>query len=304
MTGTPPAQLEFYVQAGFSSIPDTVAVARTAEAEGFDGISVADHVFFPSTPVTTYPYTDDRTLPFSSEATCWPDPWVLIAALGSMTSSLRFLTRIYLLPLRNPLLVAHAGATAAAFAPGRIRLGIGVGWQREEFEALGQPFERRGNRTEESIRILRELWSSGKLSAFSGEHFSIGELTMNPIPPAPIPILIGGESDVARDRAARIGDGYVPMPNRNEELVAMVADMHDRLHHYEREVSQFEINVRSLDPMDPDGYRELAAVGVTSVCVAIIEMDASLEEKLEAIRHFNTRVIRPFRTTYRAKPYP
>jgi probable F420-dependent oxidoreductase len=286
--------MQFYVSNGWSDIPDTVALARAAEAAGIDGLSLSDHLFVPDETKAPYPYSADGLPPFAKD-TPWPDVWVLMAALGALTTRLRFLTHVYVLPLRNPLLVAKAGATAAAFAPGRISLGIGVGWMKDEFDALESPFERRGARTNEAITIVRELWSTGEMKAYESEHFSFPAMTMVPAAPMPIPILVGGSSEVVLDRAARLGDGFVCLPHTIEEMGEVVRDLRARVASHGRDPAAFHVNARCTDAVSPEQMAAVEAAGVDSIRVSLWPLGSTTEEKLEAVRRFGAEILTPFR---------
>jgi len=120
-------------------------LAAVAEEVGFDSVAVSDHVVYPSYLESRYPYTPDGTPQFSPEEH-WPDVWVAIASMAAVTRRLRFMTNVYVLPLRNPFVVAKAVGTVAYLSDDRVALGIGAGWMREEFDLLEQPFSRRGKR--------------------------------------------------------------------------------------------------------------------------------------------------------------
>ena len=130
----------------------------------------------------------------------WPDCWVAIAAMAQATERLRFGTSVYIGPLRDVVSLAKAVGTAAALAPGRIMCGLGAGWLREEFDAVGQDFESRGKRMDEMIEVLPLLWSGADID-FHGEHVHLPLLRMRP-PAGPVPILIGGNTGPALRRAA------------------------------------------------------------------------------------------------------
>jgi probable F420-dependent oxidoreductase len=286
--------LSFYMSGQFLQVSELTTIARAAEEAGLDGIALSDHLFLSDQPSSAYPYTSDGSLPFARDVH-WPDVWVTIGALGAATTTLRFLTHVYILPLRNPLVVAKAAATAGAFAPGRVSMGIGVGWLRDEFDAVDLSFERRGARTDESIAVLREIWSTGSLQARHNEHFDFPGLAMYPLPPAPIPILIGGESNSARNRAARIGDGFLSLPHPVDELLDIIADVRHRVAEANRDPGDFLVNARCVDPNDIAGFDALDRADVTSVNLTLWEMDTTLDEKLAAIERFGTEVLAPFR---------
>ena len=157
------------------------------------------------TLATPYPYTRDgqrRWEPFTD----WPDPWVLVGALAQVTTRLKFVTTVYIPAMRDPYSAAKAIGTAAYLADGRVELGIGVGWCEEEFELMGQRFDRRGKRTDEMLELFRALWQPG-WTEFDGEFYTTPRLEMEPTPPR-IPIYVGGLSDIALRRAAR-NDGWI-----------------------------------------------------------------------------------------------
>ncbi len=197
--------IKFYISSAFLNTREIIEIAKAADELGYDGIGIPDHVVNLETLETPYPYTRDgqrRWQPFSD----WLDPWVLSGALAQVTSRLRFVTTVYIPAMRNPYSAAKAIGTAAVLASGRIELGIGVGWCREEFALMGEQFDARGKRTDEMIRLMRELWSPG-WSEFDGEFYKTPRLEMRPTPP-PIPVYVGGLSDAALRRAAR-NDGWI-----------------------------------------------------------------------------------------------
>src|ERR1700722_18189432 len=139
-----------YASGGYLPVEELLALAPLAEQLGLDGIAIPDHLLFPEFAPGTYPYSANGETPFRLDSP-WPDPWVLISALAAVTTTLRFTTSIYLLALRHPLQTAKAIATAANISGGRVSVGVGAGWMREEFEAVGLEFSSRGPRLEEAI---------------------------------------------------------------------------------------------------------------------------------------------------------
>jgi len=142
------------------------------------------------------------------DETCeWPDPLVAASAVLASTRTLSVLTGIFVLPMRDPLLVAKGASTLGALFPGRFILGVGAGWLREEFEILGgYDFDTRGPRTDEAVEVLRKCFAGGRLS-HEGRFFSFPEIAMQPVPDPPVPIYIGGDSRPALRRAARSRTG-------------------------------------------------------------------------------------------------
>jgi probable F420-dependent oxidoreductase len=200
-------------------------VTRTAEAVGFESVWGGEHVVFPSTIESAYPYRPDGKVPATPD-TPIPDPLIWLAYVAAVAPTLRLGTCILIVPQRNPLVLAKEVATLDHLSGGRVELGIGVGWMREEFDALGVPWERRGARNDEYLEVLRTVWS-GKHVEFHGEFVDFEPLTSTPLPPQgrDIPILVGGDSPAALRRAAKFADGFFPgeaNPDRLRELIAAV----------------------------------------------------------------------------------
>jgi probable F420-dependent oxidoreductase len=184
------------------------AIARLAESAGFHGIMVGDHLLWPARIETPYPYSPDGKL-FLPADTPWPDPWVLFAHLGAVTRKLHFASNIYLAALRDPFTAAKAVATAALLTEGRVVCGVSAGWLKEEFDLTGVDFGSRGGRLDETLTVMRKLWS-GTTVSHSGERYRF-EGTQCPAPPRPVRIWCGGDSPAAMRRAAR-NDGWLPIP--------------------------------------------------------------------------------------------
>jgi probable F420-dependent oxidoreductase len=180
------------------------------EALGFDSVVIADHIVFPVTIRSKYPYTVDGAFPGHGDAL---EQLTLMAFVAGKTRTLRLITSVMILPHRNPVVTAKMLATIDVLSRGRVTVGVGVGWLREEFEALGAPdFDRRGAVSDEYIRIFKTLWTSTPAS-FDGDFYSFETIKFEPQPvqrPHP-PIWIGGHSRAALRRVARLGDGWHPV---------------------------------------------------------------------------------------------
>lgn len=204
--------MKFALHFGNNTFPDAanaMRLARLAEASGFDTVFAVDHVLLPDTYESTYPYAASGRLPGDRTAPM-PDPLIWMAFAAAVTTKLRLQTGVIILPLRDPRVLAKQVATLDFMSGGRIDLGIGVGWLREEFDALGVPFTRRGRMADEYIGAMRALWREDG-AAFQGEFVSFSGVSCNPKPPArSVPIVIGGHSEAAAKRAGRLGDGFFP----------------------------------------------------------------------------------------------
>src|SRR5689334_24130711 len=184
-------------------------MVKLAEAAGFDSVVAVDHVVFPHKYTSVYPYAPGGRLP-GGPGGALPDPLIWMAAMAAVTTRLRFMTGVIILPLRNPMVLAKQVATLDHMSGGRIELGIGVGWLKEEFEALGIPFAKRGARSDEYIAVMRKLWAEDGVS-FDGQFVKFDEVSSNPKPVGgSVPIVIGGHSEAAAKRAGRLGDGFFP----------------------------------------------------------------------------------------------
>jgi probable F420-dependent oxidoreductase len=172
------------------------AMARTFEAAGFDSLWVSDHIVMPREIRSRYPFAADGRATWATDMP-WLDALIALALAAAVTERVRLGTAVLVLPLRHPIELAKQAASIDVASGGRLELGVGVGWLKEEFDALGVDFATRGRQLDESIEILRACWT--------GEH---GDTLAYPTPVRPIPLLIGGHSPAALRRARRL-DGWL-----------------------------------------------------------------------------------------------
>lgn len=240
-------------------------LAQAAEAAGYDSMTVADSLIYPSDSDASYPYTDDGNREFLEDKE-FIETMTLCAMLGAVTTTLRFTPFVLKLPIRPPVLVAKQASSIAYLTDNRLGLGVGLSPWPEDYAVMGVPWARRGKRFDECIDILRGLTSGGEFG-FQGEFYDIQPITQTPAPTEPIPILIGGHSDAALRRAAIRGDGWMHGGGPNEDLDALL----DRLDVIRKEEGvqdkPFEIHVISLDAYSADGCKRLEDRGVTDVIV-------------------------------------
>jgi probable F420-dependent oxidoreductase len=187
--------------------------------------------------------------------------------MAAVTKRVRFSNAVYVAPARPLVEVAKQVATASVLSEGRVSLGVGVGWMREEYELLGQDFDSRGKRLNEMIPALRELWRGGWVS-WSGRYYQVPEMMIEPHPPAPVPILCGGESDAALRRAARLCDGWVGYAYGWDDAMRYVEKLHALRREYGRENEPFDILLALLEPPTPDLYKRAEDIGITQVMSA------------------------------------
>jgi probable F420-dependent oxidoreductase len=283
-------EVKFYLGSGFSPPAEVITMASQAERLGFGGVAIPDHVFYPVEPSTPYPYTASGKPSFAIDSP-FPDPCVMMGALGTVTTQLRIRTNVFILPLRHPVTVAKALATAAVVTGGRVELGVGVGHLKDEFDVLGFDFRTRGRRTDEAIAAIRALLRPGPVS-FRGEFFDLPPMYVHPAPDQPVPILIGGESKAALERAARLGDGYLSVPHTLDELEGLVTEVAKLRQELAPELPPLQFHLDCNNAQTLGDYRRLADMGADAVRVDYRHLpDASLERRLELMEEFAESII-------------
>jgi probable F420-dependent oxidoreductase len=285
--------VDFAIVGAFLPTDQLVPIARAADELGYAGFAIADHVVDLETIATPYPYEADGSRRWE-HSTEWPDPWVLVGALSAVTTRLTFFTSIYVAALRSPYQVAKSVGTAAVLSGGRVRLGVGVGWCREEFELLGQDFSTRGRRTDEALALLERLWTDDWVEA-EGEFYPTPRLTMRPRPSAPVPILVGGMSEVALRRAAR-HDGWIGDVCSTEEAIGHAKRLNELRAELGRDGDPAVV-VALDDALTAEDFARAAAGGVTDVMTMpwlyYHGFKATLEQKIDGMRRFADEVLGP-----------
>jgi probable F420-dependent oxidoreductase len=187
-----------------------VRYAQLVESLGFESLWVIDHALMCVEYDSRYPYKTTGRTPIPAEGNM-PDPLILLGLVAGVTERIRLGTAMLILPQRHPMILAKEVASLDRYSKGRVTLGVGVGWVREETEILGQDFGDRGRRTNEWIEILRALWTQD-VALFEGDYFRFGGIVSNPKPAQPggVPLMIGGHSEAAARRAGRFGDEFYP----------------------------------------------------------------------------------------------
>lgn len=285
--------MKFVLSTSFSSVSHLTEIAPVADECGWDAMSFSDHVVNHQEITTPYPYTDDgsrRWEPFTD----WPDPWVMIGALATITKRIRFTNNIFVLPMRNPFLVAKAISTAAIVSNNRVTPAVGVGWSSDEFALMGEEFKTRGKRADEMLEILRLLWS-GEMVEYQGNHYQFDALEMNPAPTQYIPIWVGGISKPAMRRAARLADGWVSDLQTSEDIIASIAQIKEWRKEYGRDHLPFEVMATPNDAWEPDGYKRLEDAGVTHILTMpwpFYHGDTDeLDKKIDAVKRYADDII-------------
>jgi probable F420-dependent oxidoreductase len=278
--------VKFYVSSAFLNTREIIEIAKAADDLGYDGLGIPDHVVNLETLETPYPYTKNgerRWQPFTD----WLDPWVLVGALAQVTTRLRFVTTVYIPAMRNPYSAAKAIGTAAVLASGRVELGIGVGWCREEFDLMGEQFAARGKRTDEIIALMRELWQPG-WTEFDGEFYPTPRLEMQPTPP-PIPVYVGGLSDAALGRAARL-DGWIGDLINTDRAIEAVGRLRELRAESGLSMDDFTILTPLTDAFTIADYQRAEDAGITGIITMpwmfYAGANASLADKIDGMQRF------------------
>src|ERR1700756_3816067 len=216
-------------------LPD---IAKTAGEGGVDSIALPDSLFYMEKQSADYPYPPDGSRMWN-ENTPWVDPLIAAAAMGAATSTLRFYTHVMKLGSRNPLLLARQVGSVANLTNNRFGFGIGIGWAPEEFEWCGQPFAMRGARVDEMIEVIKLVLDGGMVE-FHGDFSDFDKLRMSPPPAKPVPFYVGGHTDVALKRAARVSDGWTSAMMTCEQLGETIGKLKALLAEYDRADAPFE----------------------------------------------------------------
>jgi len=285
--------MRFHQGVAFLETDQLLELCRATDEMGYAGITVSDHIFFPKLLGSRYPYSPyEDGSPIWQPQSDWPDSWCLISAMAAVTKNLHFTTSVYIAPARDLYTVAKLVSTAAVISNNRVTLGVGAGWCEEEFVATGQGFHDRGKRLDDMIPALRALWSSGDdgWTEYRGSHYDVPALQMNPRPTEPIPIMVGGISDAALRRMARLSDGFLATVERARKALAAEG----------RSSDGFPIVMALAPEPNVDLYKRMEDAGVTDLLCApwmfaerIDSRDyrSTLDAKLRATEEFATRII-------------
>ena len=284
--------MQFWQAISYAPPEQLQGIARAAEEAGFTGLAIPDHVVTPARIESRYPYATDGEI-FWDPAAPYPEPWILASVLAQVTQRLRFLSYVYVLPLRDPFTAAKSISTAAFYTGNRVVVGVGVGWMEDEFRVLGRPFRDRGRRMDDMLVVMRKLLAGGLVEHHSEFH-DFGPLQLSPVPTRPVPVWVGGHSDAALRRAAR-ADGWVGA-NFDEGDVALVLR---RLERFRGELAgprrDLAITLAPNQAPTPELCRRLAALGVTGLVIptwlARGEEPSSLEHKVATLRRTGDMLI-------------
>ena len=242
-------------------------LAKTAEQAGFSTITFPDSICYPKECDSTYPYNEDGSREFL-DGVPFLEPFSIIPALAAVTSTLEFSTSVYKLAPRQAVTTAKFVTTLGVITNNRFHFGVGVSPWYEDFLATGERWEKRGKRMDEQIAILKGLMN-GEYFAFKGEFYDIPEIKLCPAPTTPVPILIGGHSDLALKRAAKLGDGWISAGVTIDEAKTMIG----KINQYRDEFGtlcneNYQFQIMSEAGYSADGVKQLQELGVTEVIIA------------------------------------
>lgn len=259
----------------FATAPYLRAVCHGAQKLGIHRIWVGEHAVLFDEYASSYPYAADGRIPMGGE-TGLLDPFVTLSYLAAHTSTVRLGTAMCLVPQRNPVYTAKEVATLDWLSGGRVDLGVGVGWLREEFEAIGVPWAQRGRRTDEYLGLVRSLWEDD-LSTYDGDLVALPPCRQYPKPlQRPVPIHVGGESDAALRRVARLGHGWMPFNCRPEALAPLVRALDEHLNEEGRTRHDVEITVCPyVNQTTPDDLAAYAEAGADCFAAFFLAFDAN-----------------------------
>jgi probable F420-dependent oxidoreductase len=261
-----------------NATPELVrAVGREAEERGFESIWVAEHVVLFDEYDSAYPYDPSGRFPAGGDAGM-VEPFTALTYLAAMTEQIRLGTGICLVPQRNPVYTAKAVTDLDALSAGRVDFGVGVGWLREEFEALGMAFDRRGQRADEYLAAMHSLWCD-EVSEFHGELYDLRPCRMYPKPvqqPHP-PIHVGGESDAALRRVARLGQGWFTFGRLPEDLPPALERLDAALAAEGRTRADITLTLSPyMHPVTPESVGRYAELGVDRLVVLCLAFNLDM----------------------------
>lgn len=288
--------MKFWQAITWAETEQLPAIARFAEELGYHGLMGGDHAVYPESIAPDYPYSENGLPPMQPDDE-YPEQHVLFASLAAVTERLRFTTGVYVLPVRNPHEVARATATLAILSGGRFVLGVGVGWMKEEFDIYGVDYHRRGRITDEMIEVLQKLWT-GDMVEHHGEHFDFPRVQLSPAPAEPPSVYIGGASEAALRRAARVGDGYIGAGTAPEEVPRLLGRLQALRDEHGRGDRPFEAMLGLTAEPSLGLFERMAEQGLESTVAPpfayVLGKRSSLDDKKRAMETFAETIIRHF----------
>jgi len=277
-----------FANTGYGATPDgAAALATIAEENGIESVWTVEHVVVPAGYESQYPYSPSGKMP-GSEDNPIPDPLIWLTWVAAHSQRLRLCTGIVILPQRNPVVLAKEVATLDVLSGGRVELGIGVGWLREEFDAIGVDFDARGPITDDYVGALRALWTQDEPTyAGSFAKFDKAKSYPKPVQEGGVPIIVGGHSKAAARRAGRLGDGFFPAKGSLDQLSELFELVRTTAKEAGRDASAIEMTCGGA--MDVDGVKRYADTGADRLVIPAF--GSSAESYKQLLGTFNENVI-------------
>ena len=241
---------------GAASAEQVALVARAVERFGYDSLWTFDHVVLRPDQGSDYPYSEDGRFLVPAEAP-FLEPLALLTYAAAVTERVELGTAVLVAPMRAPVLHAKLLATLDHLAGGRLILGAGVGWWKEEFAALSMPFDRRGARMDEYLQVLRDLWEN-EIGTFEGEFYNTKGWYCRPQPPRRVPILLGGNNQRQLRRAGRFADGYLANPAMLDTLEDDWALVQAEAEAHGRDAGQLQLMINRITELGPNSLDQAA----------------------------------------------
>jgi len=286
--------MRFHYAESMTPIANYIPLAQAAEANGYSGFTISDSLIYPKASGTEYSYTEDGGREFL-ENKPFIESFILATAMGVATKTLEMTTNVVKLPVRPPLYSAKMAASIAALTNNRFNFGVGLSVWPEDYKVMGVDYAKRGKRFDECIAIVRGLCAGGYFE-FHGEFYDLPPVKINPVPTKPLPILIGGHSDAALQRAAR-NDGWMFAGGKPGELEGLLV----KLDQFRKEAgtanAPFRIFATAMGEIGEDSVKRSKDLGITDMVVvfrnlyAVEEDHQPLAEKIDDLKRFADTVI-------------
>ncbi|WP_406230584.1 LLM class F420-dependent oxidoreductase [Nocardia sp. NBC_01009] len=266
--------------------------AKAAERLGFESLWASQHVVIPADYTSPCPYTHNGRMPGGDDASI-PDPLVWLGYIAAATDTIRLATGTIIVPLLNPVVLAKQLATLDYLSGGRLEFGVGLGWMKEEFEALGTPFEDRGQRTEEYISAMRALWTH-PVASHHGKYINFDNCILRPAPAQQsIPIHIGGNSVATARRAGSYGDGFLPMTRDIGVLKSLSTEMRKAATAADRDLDDIEVTVTTT-LVGRNALPEIDILQNLGVTRMLVPAGLFLDDPVAGLQKYHANVVVPF----------
>jgi probable F420-dependent oxidoreductase len=281
--------MRFSYQVGMCDADHYLPLAQAAEAAGYDGITIPDSICYPREASSRYPYNKDGSREFL-ESVPFLESLIAVSAMAAVTEKVRFSTFVYKLAVRQAAVVAKQVQSIQLLSGNRFDFGVGISPWEEDFAVCGVPWAKRGKRFDEQIEILRGL-ETGEFFGHEGDLLHMPANKMCPSPTEKTPILIGGHTDIALKRAARVGDGWMCAGASIEELKTYIQRIGALREEYATSDRPFRVFTTGADAFSREGIQTLEEIGVTDVVIGFrnvyeLEPDKPLEEKIAALQWY------------------